>query len=271
MLEVTHIAKTNTLHMHGPESLGADDLRVLQGVVAFAGIQRVELPAEPTTETGRRLRQALRAEGPAVALSTLALTVSWPDFLTAIGYSDTGKRVRSIAQASLERLSQVTLTVEGKGPGIYKGRLLAYIGATEAGYISTALSPYLAGPIIGHTGQQFVHIDLTETRRLKSAAARLIHHRLCGWIDRGDCRKATLGTLQSYLWPDALATGSTHRTRQQATRAAIDEIIGCGWGMNLYGVGKYEITRPRAEAMRQVQKPRRSPTKRQANADRQSA
>ncbi|MBK7416274.1 MAG: hypothetical protein IPJ38_15415 [Dechloromonas sp.] len=131
--------------------------------------------------------------------------------------------------------------------------------------------PYLAGPIIGNTGQQFVHIDLAETRRLTSPAARLIHHRLCGWIDRGDRRKAALETLQSYLWPDALATGSTHRTRQQTTRAAIDEIARIGWDIYPYAAGKYEITRPLAEASRQVQEPRRSPTKRQANADRQSA
>lgn len=268
-LAVSYRSRDSVIHMQGPERLGSDDLRALQVVAAFAGCQRVELPANPATDIGKRLREQLHAEHRAGALSTIALTVSITDLAKAIGYRDTGGRVRKIILAGLTRLSQVTLTIEAKGAETYKGRLLAYIGATEAGYISAALSPYLAGPIIGNTGQQFVHIDLAETRRLTSPAARLIHHRLCGWIDRGDRRKAALETLQSYLWPDALATGSTHRTRQQTTREAIDEIARIGWDIYPYAAGKYEITRPLAEAS--GQKPRRSPTKRQANADRQSA
>jgi hypothetical protein len=270
-LAVSYRSQDSVIHMQGPEWLGSDDLRILQGVAAFAGCQRVELPANPATDIGKRLREQLHAEHRAGSFSTLALTVSMTDLAKAIGYRDTGGRVRKIILAGLTRLSQVTLTVEGRVPGTYKGRLLAYIAAPEGGHISAALSPYLAGPIIGHTGQQFVHIDLAETRRLKSTAARLIHHRLCGWVDRGDCRKATLETLQGYLWPDATATGSTQRTRQQTTRTAIDEIARIGWGMKPYAVGKYEIMRPMTEGSRQKQKPRRSPTKRQANADRQSA
>ena len=263
------------IHLRGPEWLGGDDLRVLQGVAAFAGCQRVELPANPATDIGKRLREQLYAEHRGAALSTVALTVTLTDFAKAVGYSDTGGRVRKTVLGCLKRLSEVTVTAEEGGQATCQGRLLAFIEGVGGGDFTAALHPYLAGPIVGNTARQFVHIDLTETRRLSSLAARLIHHRLCGWVDRGDSRMATLKTLLGYLWPDAPATGSTHRTRQQTTRAAIEEIAALGWGMTLYAEGKYEISRPgnkpQAATSRRGQKLRRSPTKRQANADRQGA
>ena len=274
-LAVAYRSGGRIIHLRGPEWLGGDDLRVLQGVAAFAGCQRVELPASPETDGGKRLREQLHAEHRAAERSTLALTVTLTDFAKAIGYSDTGGRVRKTILACLKRLSEVTVTAEADGQATCQGRLLAFIEGVGGGDFTAALHPYLAAPIVGNTALQFVHIDLADTRRLTSTAARLIHHRLCGWVDRGDRRRATLETLQGYLWPDAPATGSTNRTRQQATRTAIEEIAALGWGMTLYADGKYEISRPgnkpQTATSRKVQKLRRSPTKRQANADRQGA
>ncbi|MBK7416273.1 MAG: hypothetical protein IPJ38_15410 [Dechloromonas sp.] len=89
-LAVSYRSRDSVIHMQGPEWLGSDDLRILQGVAAFAGCQRVELPANPATDIGKRLREQLHAEHRAGTLSTIALTVSITDFAKAIGYRDTG-------------------------------------------------------------------------------------------------------------------------------------------------------------------------------------
>ena len=44
------------IEFSGPEPLGADDLRILQGLVAMAGPNGLVLGPEPKTEGGRQLR-----------------------------------------------------------------------------------------------------------------------------------------------------------------------------------------------------------------------
>lgn len=50
------------IEFSGPEPLGADDLRILQGLVAMAGPNGLVLGPEPKTEGGRQLRLILVVE-----------------------------------------------------------------------------------------------------------------------------------------------------------------------------------------------------------------
>lgn len=83
-----------------------------------------------------------------------------------------------------------------------------------------------------------------QVRALKSDAARLIHQRLCGWIDPGESGRVTIDVLCSYVWPDE-ASPATMRKRRQKVRKALEELKGIGWTVKEYAKGKYKITRPK--------------------------
>lgn len=74
---------------------------------------------------------------------------------------------------------------------------------------------------------------------------RLLHQRLCGWIDPGKTGKASIDTLCGYVWPSE-ASGSTMRKRRQRVREALPELVALGWTVTEFAAGKYDITRPKA-------------------------
>lgn len=82
-------------------------------------------------------------------------------------------------------------------------------------------------------------------RALDSETARLLHQRLCGWIDPGKTGKASIDTLCGYVWPSE-ASGSTMRKRRQRVREALPELVALGWTVTEFAAGKYDITRPKA-------------------------
>ncbi|HAI9257698.1 TPA: replication protein C, partial [Escherichia coli] len=94
-------------------------------------------------------------------------------------------------------------------------------------------------------GGQYVRISMDEVRALDSETARLLHQRLCGWIDPGKTGKASIDTLCGYVWPSE-ASGSTMRKRRQRVREALPELVALGWTVTEFAAGKYDITRPKA-------------------------
>lgn len=106
-----------------------------------------------------------------------------------------------------------------------------------------ALNPLIAQAVMG--GGQHVRISMDEVRALDSETARLLHQRLCGWIDPGKTGKASIDTLCGYVWPSE-ASGSTMRKRRQRVREALPELVALGWTVTEFAAGKYDITRPKA-------------------------
>ena len=47
-------------------------------------------------------------------------------------------------------------------------------------------------------------IDMSEVRALQTDPARIIHQRLCGWIDPGKSGRVELDTICGYVWPNIL-------------------------------------------------------------------
>ena len=86
---------------------------------------------------------------------------------------------------------------------------------------------------------------MDEVRALKSDTARLIHQRLCGWIDPGKSGRVELDTLCDYVWVITSDNPNTTKTRRQAARKALEEFSGMGWSITEYNKGKFEIGRPK--------------------------
>lgn len=231
------------IEFSGPEPLGADDLRILQGLVAMAGPNGLVLGPEPKTEGGRQLRLFLEPKWEAVTADAMVVKGSYRALAKEIGAEvDSGGALKHI-QDCIERLWKVSIIAQNgrKRQGF---RLLSEYASDEAdGRLYVALTPLIAQAVMG--GGQHVRISMDEVRALDSETARLLHQRLCGWIDPGKTGKASIDTLCGYVWPSE-ASGSTMRKRRQRVREALPELVALGWTVTEFAAGKYDITRPKA-------------------------
>lgn len=228
------------IEFSGPEPLGADDLRVLQGLVAMAGPGGLVLSPEPKTEGGRQLRVALELKWDAVTAEALVIKGSYRALAREIGYTDLDdtKTVRKC----IERLWKVSIVAQNgrKRQGFH---LLSEYASDEAdGRLFVALNPLIAQAVMG--GGKHAHIDMAEVRALRTDPARLMHQRLCGWIDPGKSGRVDLDTLCSYAWPSK-ASENTMKKRRGIARKAIQELTALGWTVNEYAKNKFEISRPK--------------------------
>lgn len=86
---------------------------------------------------------------------------------------------------------------------------------------------------------------MDEVRGLQTDPARLIHQRLCGFIDLGKSRLVELETLCGYVWPDQTTNQNTIKKRRKTARKALAELVAVGWKLDEYARAKWEIRRPK--------------------------
>ena len=231
------------IEFSGPEPLGADDLRILQGLVAMAGPKGLILSPEPRTREGQQLRLFLEPKWEAVQDDAMVVKGSYRALAREIGVEvDSGGALKHM-QECIEWLWKVSIIAQNgrKRQGF---RLLSEYASDDAeGRLYVALNPLIAQAVMG--GGQHVRIHMDEVRALSSETARLLHQRLCGWIDPGKTGKAAIDTLCGYVWPSD-SSASTMRKRRQRVREALPELEKLGWMVNKYSVDKYEIARPKA-------------------------
>ena len=225
----------------GPEPLGADDLRILQGLVAMAGPLGLVLSSEPQTEGGKQLRLWIEPKWDAVQQDAMVVKGSYRQLARELGYAeDGGSQFRTIRQC-IERLWKVSIIAQ-KGRKRMGFRLLSeYASDEQEGKLYVALNPLIARAVMG--GGQHVRIDMAEVRALQTDPARLIHQRLCGWIDPDKAGRIELDTVCGYVWPDE-ANLEAMKKRRQIARKALAELAAVGWTVDEYAKGKWEIKRP---------------------------
>lgn len=226
------------IEFSGPEPLGADDLRILQGLVAMAGPNGLILSPEPKTKEGQQLRLFLEPKWEAVQDDAMVIKGSYRSLAREIGYAnpDDTKPIREC----IERLWKVSIIAQNgrKRQGF---RLLSeYASDDKEGRLYVALNPLIAKAVMGN---QHTRISMDEVRSISNETARLIHQRLCGWIDPSKTGKVSIDTLCGYAWPEK-ASDSTMRKRRQRARQALADIENAGWTFKEYSKGKYEIKRP---------------------------
>ena len=246
-LDVTYTYGNDSIRFWGPEPLGADDLRVLQGLVAMAATsgtngRGIILSKEPKTKEGQQLRLLLELKWDALEKDTLVAKGSIGQLAREIGYADEGGSQFKTIRDSIERLWAVSVIVErdGRRQGF---RILSDYASDEVECkIFVALNPRLAEAVMGE--RPHARIDMNEVRALRTDPARLIHQRLCGWIDPSKSGRVEIDTICSYVWPDLVSNPNTVKTRRQVARKALGELVGLGWTVHEYAPGKWEITRP---------------------------
>ncbi len=228
------------IEFSGPEPLGADDLRILQGLVAMAGLDGCLLPPEPKTEVAQQLRQSLEPKWDAIHENALLVRVSYRALAREIGYANPDD-TQAIKEC-IERLWKVSIIL--KNGEIRQGfRLLSeYASDEQNGKLYVALNPLIASAVFN--GGQHIRIDMGEVRLLQTDPARLMHQRLCGWINPGKSGRVKLDTLCGYAWPNQTTNPNAIKKRRQTARKALAELATLGWMANEYANRKWEIRRP---------------------------
>lgn len=241
-LDVTyHYGEGEQARFVGFEPLDAGDMRLLQGLIALGGPNGIILTADPKGDMGQQLRLFLEPKFDAAEQDGLVVRESISKLLTEIGLTDGGDNIKSI-KASLFRMSNITVGVT-KGAKQASFHLMSYAFDDADGRLFVALNPRIAEAILGR--RPHARIEMAEVRKLETDPARLMHQRLCGWIDPGKSGKAEIDTLCGYVWPD-MANDEAMKKRRQTARKALSELVAAGWTISEYAKGKFEIGRPKA-------------------------
>lgn len=234
-----------------PEPLGVDDLKVLQGLVALAGVERDTLNlSSPETEIGRKLVAGLNPADESRDETAVVVRDSLSRIAQAAGYAKPrgGSAIHKVRDA-IERLWKVSILV-GPKDGDRRGYRLvsSYRSRKDTGAVYVALNPGIAAAIIG--AQRYVSINLREARQLKSDAARLLHQRLCAVVDLGRVFSVGIEKLVSYVWTEGASNDGVRRKYAWRIRRALGEIDTLeGWAIREARKGLYQIQRMPARAL----------------------
>lgn len=246
-LELTYPYSTNELiTFTGSTPLGPEDLLVLQGLVALAGFESDPLLPAPQGPILTELRQRLDLQGVAAGETALVVRTSKRRLLNIIGLTTGGHAMRAL-YSSLQHLSSVTVLVRRRhGQAPVAGSRLIWAHTVDdrthhAGPLIVALNPRLARAIDGKP--PYIRIDMGEVRALHSGPARVIHQRLCAWINPGHSRSVNACTLMRYVWPEP-ANKEAAKKRRQKLRETLQELSGVGWGVKQSTPNTFRITRP---------------------------
>ena len=233
----------------GPYWLGPVDLRVLQGLVAMAPIddERGRMEVRPDTQSalGKFLREGLAASGQAEQKSTVALRTSFYELGKEIGYGPNscgGGSLTVVLKRSVEHLWMTSLIVEDPETKIREGsRLISRYQSDKNGFV-VALNFSIASIVLG-VSKRYTRISMAEIRALKTDPARLMHQRLCAWIDPGKTGRIELDTLCGYAWFEQATNINTLKWRRKTARKALGEFAALGWEIEEYVKNKFAITR----------------------------
>jgi hypothetical protein len=239
-LDVTYnYAADCQLRFIGFEALGVDDMRFLQGLVGLGGPDGLMLSPEPQNDKPKQLRLLLDAKWDAAQKDALVVKESIYRILHEIGMTDGGENIKALKE-SLVRMSNVTVIARNGGKQA-SFHLLSYFLDEDDGRMLVALNPAITEAILGQA--PYTRISMDEIRALKSDPARVIHQRLCGWIDPGTTRSIGIDTLCEYAWPTE-AKPEANKRRRSKVRTALLEFAELGWTIDEYAKGKFRISRP---------------------------
>ena len=247
-LDVTYtFGAGRSVRFRGPDALGADDLRVLQFLVADSGPRDrgSVIGVEPKSETGGALRAALELKGEAARTTLVQIRTSRREVLRELGVAWSAPQGKAVVD-SIARLAAVTLQIRAGEIEVSSGKgLLSFAIDHATGQIAVALNFMLSAAVLGDASQ-YVRIPMDEVRLLKSDAARLIHQRLCAWINPGATGHVSLDTLAGYVYPEPINDRRSRSKRYTSIRRALDEFSVIGWSLAAAGAGVVAVSRPQA-------------------------
>lgn len=221
-----------TIEVHNSAPLDGIDLAVLQGIVALAAVhgETVDVNDAWLDDVVNDLARALAAtsdepvkaeDGALAETAARYAEFNSSNMVEIIGLSVNGGN-RALVDASVLRLSTcVLITYNPATPKDWHHSFL--LGSVRTGVSSdkwrcthVLLNPRLTDVILG-TEARHTRVSLEETRKLGvDQVSRILHQRLCSWINDGGFGEVNYGTLLEYVWP----TDETTATADAARRGA---------------------------------------------------
>lgn len=255
-LDITYeYGERESLRFTGFEPLGGPEMRLLQVLVAMAGPSDMLLDlASPVSAKGEQLTALLEPKDAAVSDKSRVVESSMYRLLNEMGLSDTGPN-RAAVMASLYRLANVTIKVSRPGQS-WVMKMLSYrydedLDGKLDSHITVALNGRITVAVMG-SKTSYTRLEMSEVRAIKGDPTRLIHQRLCGWVNQGETRQVEIDTLCSYAWPDGKSKDQTDeqwaevmKSRRRTLKSSIAEMASFGWIFMAYGRGKLRVSRPK--------------------------
>lgn len=240
-LDIRYQHGTTTIEFRGADQLGVDDLRVLQGLISLAGrvaTGQSVVTRTPKTETGAMLRKNLEIKGEAINQDAIAVRCSWKNLADEIGFAWGGSRMKALRRC-VERMYIITIFVETEDRKRSSYRLLSSYSSDQSS-LCIVLNPAIATAI---TGGRYVKIDMNEVKALKSDPARLIHQRLCAYIDPSNAKNINFDTLSGYVYGEGAVNENLAKFRRKMITKALGELKLIGWHVMEANAGTFRVRR----------------------------
>lgn len=262
----------------GPGPLGTEDLRTLQAVFMLAShpSNRIEMnAANPATPIGNALVGLLALSFEQGAPTIAKMATGNPSSLAAAGgYTESGGGSRSGITDSLKRLAEIVVICLRNGAEVSRSKLLAttpldpdmdHMGEPKDKF-AIALAPSLSTTLIGSGNGRYGLIEQQDIDRLSEAGVngsrtRLLHMRLCGFIDPGRSRQVSTATLAEYAFGKT-ESKDTVRRQYGDIRSSMPVLQQLGWTVSaddkVGGKQVFTISRPAlpARAKKSAPKPK---------------
>lgn len=217
-----------TIEVTGP-LLNGFDLMVLQGIIAMSALQGAAIIGEGRTPDERAHRKHYAADTSSEnQLETLQyINFSTSELMSVIGLSGSGAH-RKRVDVAIKALAGVMLFIFPTFADKHWTRYLLLSGVQSTNHngkwhqTTVALNPRLTQIVVG-AERHYTHIDLDEARVLgNDYAARILHQRLCAWIDHGISRDVGYEKLLSYLfWDDKTGKKMEHEFEKDVEYASM--------------------------------------------------
>jgi len=246
-LDITYHYNDNiSVRFTGYNPLGAEELRLLQGLLAMAAQSKTAVDLNnPISDPAKQLVSLIKPEDDALLYTAATIKTTIHRLMGEVGYKTDGGQTRKDVIESLTRLAGVAIHAHAAADKRrVSSQLLSFYLDEKTGELRVALNPRLTQAIIGGDGNSYTLIDMREVRVLRGDVARLLHQRLSAIVQAGrGSKRFKLNTMLSYVWPGT-AEGSTLRRRRQLLRQAFKELEATGgWLIKEEAEGLCVVTR----------------------------
>lgn len=274
-LEVNYKYAGANVTIISPYLLGALELWVLQGMIGMADAEvagkRLML-GDPKTEIGKALAEGMEPVGTARSMKAVGISAPFTQLAKEMGYAEPDSlKTRQILRACIKRLFMVSIFVDEEGNERGYRLLSSYSTSTKDKTFTVGLNPAIAAAVAGDV--RYIRIPMHEIRAIKHDATRLIHQRLCAFINEGCTHPTPINkqTFYGYIWHDLEPTvvlenkAARERTpdldeaariqhekkkaqmlewhRKKCLKESFDELTALGWVFDEVAAGRWKVTR----------------------------
>lgn len=241
-----------TVKFEGFQLLGADTMRVLQGIIAIAGGLGAPISVGEQLELG-----LIPKEQPPVG--TILRPVSYVAFsslqlLDTIGQGNSGQNIKHLKDC-IDRLQNTFVTITEPDPNdpeniietrqpLISNRYYSIKDQRWSLYLNYNITKSVFG-IEGDELRSYVRINLDETKALTLDSASLMHQRICAIVSPGKSHLFNLDTLVGNIYIDnqELDRKAIYKRRKQVKDGLLQLAKLPGWKVEEPNPGTYRVTR----------------------------